>query len=169
MENVAYADATNRNNRGQRAKSVGRITLNEMKREPLDIYDDMPRAMRRYLQHNGWHFNKKSCELAVSMLKRHNEATGKKEDAEPMTKEQVNELLKTNKVVLENNTGYDYVYVANLCNAKYLKSSVPDEAHVALFVKNVIDDEEEVDGVVFRKWYACMVAKGTPVEWEEIL
>lgn len=140
-----------------------------MTREPLDIYDELPRSMRRYLQHNGWHFNKKACEWAVSKMEYKNSATGKKEKLEPWTKEQVDELMKTNNIVVENNVGYDYVFVANMCKADYYKSSVPDEQHVALYVKDTIDDPDGADGITFRRWYASMVACGTPVEWEEIL
>ena len=27
-------------------------------RAALDMYDDLPKSMRKYLMHNGWHFNK---------------------------------------------------------------------------------------------------------------
>lgn len=140
-----------------------------MKREPLDIYDDFPRAMKKYLQHNGWHFNKKACEWAVSKMEKKNEATGKKEKIEPWTKDAVDELLKTNNVVVEDNVGYDYVYVANMCKADYLKSSVPDDQHAALYIKDTIDDIDGADGMTFRRWYASMVASGIPVDWEEML
>lgn len=133
------------------------------------MYDDFPREMKNYLRHNGWHFNKKACEWAVSLMKRKNEATGKNEKIEPWKKDAVDELLKTNNVVVENNIGYDYVYVANMCKADFLKDSVPDEAHAAKYVKNVIDDPDGADGMVMREWYAKMVSKGIPVEWEDIL
>lgn len=125
--------------------------------------------MKKYLQHNGWHFNKKACEWAVSLMEKKNEATGKKEKIEPWTKDAVNELLKANNVVLEYNVAYDYVYVANMCKADFLKDSVPDDAHAARYVKNVIDDPDGADGMVMREWYAKMVSKGVPVDWEEIL
>ena len=32
-----------------------------MKKTPLDVYDDIPRDMRAYLQHYGWHFSKRAC------------------------------------------------------------------------------------------------------------
>lgn len=140
-----------------------------MTRQPLDIYDDIPKAMRTYLQHNGWHFNKKACEYAVELMKRKNEATGKKEKIEPWTKDQVDNLLIKHNVVLEENVGYDYVFVANMCKADYLKSSVTDEQHAALYVKDTIDDVDGGDGDVMRCWYAKMVGRGIPVEWEEIL
>ena len=142
-----------------------------MKKErlPLDIYDDMPKDMRKYLQNNGWHFNKKACMWAVSLMKKENPATKKKEEIEPYTKEQVDEMLKKYNITLENNVGYDYVFVANMGKADYLKSSIPDEQHLALYVKDVIDDVDAGDGVTMRRWFATMVSNGEIVEWDEFL
>ena len=133
-----------------------------MKKErlPLDIYDDMPKDMRRYLQNNGWHFNKKACMWAVSLMKKENPTTKKKETIEPYTKEQVDEMLKKYNITLESNVGYDYVFVANMGKADYLKSSIADEQHLALYVKDVIDDVDAGDGVTMRRWFATMVANG---------
>lgn len=142
-----------------------------MKKErlPLDIYDDMPKDMRKYLQNNGWHFSKKACAWAVSLMKKENPTTKKKEKIEPYTKEQVDEMLKKYNITLENNVGYDYVFVANMGKADYLKSSIPDEQHLALYVKDVIDDVDAGDGVTMRRWFATMVANGEIVEWDEFL
>ena len=138
-------------------------------RQPLDLYDDMPRDMRKYLSNNGWHFNKKACDFAVSLMKKENQSTKKKEKIEPYTKEQVDEMLKKYNVGLENNVGYDYVFVANMCKADYLKSSIADEHHLALYVKDTIDDIDAGDGVTMRRWYATMVANGEMVDWDDIL
>lgn len=142
-----------------------------MKKErlPLDIYDDMPKDMRRYLQNNSWHFNKKACMWATSLMKKENPTTKKREKIEPYTKEQVDEMLKKYNITLENNVGYDYVFVANMGKADYLKSSIPDEQHLALYVKDVIDDVDAGDGVTMRRWFATMVANGEIVEWDEFL
>lgn len=70
---------------------------------------------------------------------------------------------------MENNTLYDYVYVANMGKADYLKSSVTDDAHLALYVKDTIDDFDAPDGVVMCMWYAKMCRAGEPVEWDEML
>lgn len=139
------------------------------RKQPLDIYDEMPEGMRAYLQHYGWHFNRKACEYAVSLMRKKNPATGKMERIEPYTKEQVDELLRKNNVSIEDTRNYDYVFAANMCKADYLKSSVPDEAHLALYIKDVIDDPDAEDGVTMRRWYATMVANGEMVDWSEIL
>lgn len=139
------------------------------KRLPLDMYDEMPKDMRAYLSHNGWHFNKKACEYAVKMMKKENPATKRLEKIEPYTKEQVDEMLKKYNITLENNVGHDYCFVANMGKADYLKSSIPDEQHLALYVKDVIDDPDVGDGVTMRRWYATMVANGEIVEWSEMM
>jgi hypothetical protein len=81
----------------------------------------------------------------------------------------VEELLAKHNIKLEHNTGYDFVYVANMGKADYLKSSIPDEQHIALYVKDVIDDPDNEGGNVFRKYYVDCIAKGEPLEWDDIL
>lgn len=136
----------------------------------LDIYDDYrPKAMTAYLSTYGWNFNKKACEEAVKDMRKLNPATGKKERIEPMTKEKVDELLARYNVKLEHNKGYNAVYTANMGLSDYYKSSIPDEQHLALYVKDVIDDPDNEGGNVFRKYYADCVAKGEPIEWEDLL
>lgn len=140
-----------------------------MQRIPLDIYDEYPADMRKYLSANGWSFNKKACEAAVREMRRLNPATNKKEKVEPMKKEDVEDLLSKFGIKLENNTAYNFVYVANMGKADYFKSSIPNEECLAKYVKDVIDDADNPGGNVFRKWYADQTAKGEPVDWEEIL
>ena len=140
-----------------------------MKRIPLDTFDDIPKEMRVYLQHNGFHFNKKACEYAVRMMKRKNPSSGKLEPIEPYTKDQVDDMLKKYNITLNDTDGYDYVFVANMGKADYLKSSIPDEQHLAMYVADVINDPDAGDGTTMRRWYATMIANGVGVDWEEIL
>lgn len=137
---------------------------------PLDSFDkNRPEEMDVYLAHNGWHFNKKMCDFAVSKMRKRNPSTKKTERIEPYSKDQVDELLTKYGVLLENSKGYDYVYEANKCKADFLKSSITDEAHLALYIQDVIDDVDAPDGMVMRMWYATMVASGTPIEWSDML
>lgn len=64
---------------------------------------------------------------------------------------------------------YDYVYVANMCKADFLGSSVVDENHLAKYVKDVIDDADAYDGIVFNRWYADMCRKGIAIDWENMI
>lgn len=137
--------------------------------ESLDVYELMPRAMRSYLANYGWNFSSKACDFAVKHMKRINPATGKQEPVDTKTKEQVEEILKKNGVKLDNNKGHNFVFVYNMGLADYMRSSIADEAHLCLYVKDVIDDVDNKGGNVFRKWYVDMIAKGEPVIWEDLL
>lgn len=137
---------------------------------PLDIFEiDIPREMRSYLRQNGYHFGKRACEEAVRKLKKHNPATGKMEAIEPYTKDMVDELLTKHSITLEHNKGYDYVYAANYCKARFYKSSITDEKGIAQYVKDIIDDPAIPGGNEFRKWCSDCDAKGEPIEWGDIL
>lgn len=136
----------------------------------LDIYDDYrPKAMTAYLKTYGWNFNKKAYEDAVNGMRKVNPATGKKERIEAPTKEKVDEILKRYGITLEHNKGYNYLYTFAMGMSDYYKSSIPDEQHLALYVKDVIDDPDNEGGNVFRKYFADCVAKGLPIEWEDWL
>jgi hypothetical protein len=113
--------------------------------------------------HNGWHFNKSLCNFAISLMRKN----GKKLD--PISKENVDRLIEQYKIQLDNNVGYDYVFVANMCKADYFGSSITDDKHVALYIKDTIDDEDAADGTTMRRWYATMVANGVMVDWDDAL
>lgn len=138
-------------------------------RRPLNDYDPIPDDMRAYLRNNDYSFNKAACEYAVSMMRKTNTTTGKDERLEPWGKEQVDDLLKRFSIRLENNIGYNYVYVANMLRADKYKSSIPDEAHLALGIKDVIDDVDCSPYCVFLEWMAKMDGNGEPIEWSEMM
>ena len=131
-----------------------------MIRTSLNLYDDRPISMKRYLKYYGQHFNKKLCKFAVSKMDH-----GKT----PVSKEQVDNILNKYNIELENNELYDYVYVYNMGNNDFMGSSIADEKHLAMYVKDVIDDEDGYDGIVFNRWYADTVSTGIPIEWDEML
>lgn len=133
----------------------------------LDNYVVRPQGMRDYLGHYGWHFNRKAFDFAVSKMRKKQGDTTTKVD--PYTKDEVNDILRRAGLTLDNDVMYDAAYVATMCRADYAKSSVPDEAHVALFVKDTLDDCDACDGETMRCWYAKMVGRGEPVEWEDFL
>lgn len=131
-----------------------------MIRKSLDTYDDRPTSMKRYLKYFGQHFNKKLCDFAVSKMKH---------DKNPVPKEKVDEILDKYNIKLEFNELYDYVYVYNMGYNDFFGSSIADEKHLAMYVKDVIDDKDGYDGIVFNRWYADTVTSGIPVEWDEML
>lgn len=140
-----------------------------MKRDSLDIYDELPEDMINYLRHNGRHFNKKLCDFAISKMKVRNPSTGELGKLSPISKESIDSLLKSYRIEIEHNELHDYVFVANMCKADFLGSSIPDEQHLCKYVKDVIDDEDAYDGIVFNRWYADMCRSGQPIDWSEML
>lgn len=127
----------------------------------------MPEAMVAYMRHYGPHFNRKLFEFAVSLMTK--ESDGKESKLVPYSKEQVKTMLNSNGVSLDNDQLYDSTYVANMCKADFLGSSIKDERHLATYVKDVIDDPDGYDGIVFNRWYADMCYTGVAIDWEEML
>jgi hypothetical protein len=78
-------------------------------------------------------------------------------------------LLAKNGIELDNKFGYDYVFVANMCKADYLGSSVPDESHLAKFVKDYCDDPDGYEELPMTRFYADTIGKGIPIIWEDML
>ena len=138
-----------------------------MERVNFTQYDVYPEAMLIYMRNYGPHFNKKLCDFAVSKMKRN--VNGKMQKIQPISREELKNLMNMNGFVLENDQLYDSVYVANMCKADFLNSSIIDEIHMLKYVKDVIDDPDAVDGLVFNRWYADMCYMGIAVDWEEML
>lgn len=124
--------------------------------------------MKEYLEAYGWHFSKKMCEWAVSKMKVKDD-TGKQKKLDALKKDEVEELLKKFAVKLEKDAGYDCVYVANMAKSDYYKSSIADEAHLALFIKDYIDDPDGYSGLPFTRFYADCIGSGTPIIWEDMM
>lgn len=139
-----------------------------MNKEDLTQYDIKPQAMINYLRYNGAHFSKALCEYACRKIKK-KAPSGGSVSVPMLTKEQVEMMLKEHKVELENNQLYDHVYVANMCKADFYGSSIEDDKHMANYIKDVIDDPDGYDGMVFNRWYADMCKKGIVINWEEML
>lgn len=138
-----------------------------MERVNFTQYDVYPEAMLIYMRNYGPHFNKKLCDFAVSKMKRN--VNGKMQKIQPISREELKNLMNMNGFVLENDQLYDSVYVANMCKADFLNSSIIDEIHMLKYVKDVIDDPDAVDGLVFNRWYADMCYMGIAIDWEEML
>lgn len=119
--------------------------------------------MEEYLSQNGWHFNKKMCQWAVERMRKDDKPIT------PLSKEEVEGMLQKNSIMLKNNVGYDHVYVANMCKADFFGSSITDETRFARYIKDVIDDSDGYDGMVFTRFYADLIGSGTPVMWEDMI
>lgn len=135
--------------------------------EDLSKYDIKPKYMINYLRYHGEHFNKQLCDFAVSKM--YKTQGDKKIKISPYSKDDVDNLLKRYNIIIENKHGYDYVYVANMCKADFLGSSVPNEQYLAKYVKDVITDPDGYKGLVFYRWYADMCKQGIIIDWENMI
>ena len=134
------------------------------RRENFTAYETIPEDLAIYMSHNGPHFNKEACKFATDQM-----FIDEDEEFKPSTKEEVNGLLESYKVKVKNNKLYDAVYVANMCKADYLGSSVPTEEHVAKYIKDTLDDPDGAEGLTFNRWIADMKWLGIPIPWDEFL
>lgn len=124
-------------------------------KEDFTEYDIKPKGFLNYLRYYGPHFNKKLCEFACANL-----------DKRDYTKEKLDQLLQAYNIQIKNSKLLDYVYLANWCKSVLFGSSIIDEKHLALFVKDIFDKEGDL---VFNRWYADMAKLGIPIEWEDML
>lgn len=132
--------------------------------QDIEMAQLSPSGFAEYIATYGGHFSKKMCEWAVGMMK-----TKDKKKLSPWTKEQVESILTKNGVVLNNDKGYDKVYVANMCKADFLGSSVVDESRAALYVKDLLDDPDGYDELVFNRFLMDCMGRGIPIMWEDML
>lgn len=124
-------------------------------KEDFTEYDIKPKGFLNYLRYFGPHFNNKLCEFACANL-----------DKRDYTKEKLDQLLQAYNIQIKNSKLLDYVYLANWCKSVLFGSSIIDEKHLALFVKDIFDKEGDL---VFNRWYANMAKLGIPIEWEDML
>lgn len=131
----------------------------------LDAKSVFPSEMETYLDFNGWHFNKKMCEWAVSKMYKIDDGVRKYID--PITKEDLKILFETEKIKIP--VDYDAVYVANMCKADFLGSSISNESQLAKYVFDVINDEDSYDGMPFTRFYADCIGAGVSIPWEDLV
>lgn len=122
------------------------------------------KAYKKYLRLYGPHFTKALCDFAVSKMEKMDGPI------KPITKQEIDDKLKLHNIKLEYNEMYDYVYVANMCKADFLGKSVPnDDAHLCMYVKDVIDDPDGYDGQVFFRWLSDVKHTGVSIDWSEFV
>lgn len=140
-----------------------------MTKQRLDNRDKFPSGMEEYLSTYGWHFSKKMCEWAVSKMEKINPATKQKENVEIWSKEKIEEMLKKNNITLHDAEGYDCVYIANMALHDYMKSSITDEIHLILYLKDFFNDPDGYSEKAFTHFYADCIGMGRPIMWEDMM
>lgn len=121
-------------------------------------------AFEEYIDQYGPHFSKRLYEWAVSMIRDRN--GGK---VAPMTKEQVDEFLKARGVTLKGGKGHDVAYVYQMARADYYGSSITDDTHLAMFVRDYIDDPDGSPAKAFDHFVVDCKSKGEPVFWDDMI
>lgn len=139
-----------------------------MNRARLDSRDRFPSGMEDYLSQNGWHFNKKLCEWAVGKMRKKNQLN-KVDKIAPYTKESLEAMLKAHNVTIDNNIGYDALFVLNMAKADYHGSSIVEEPRLIRFVKDYLDDVDGYDGIALTRFYADCIGKGEAIPWDDVL
>lgn len=124
--------------------------------------ETQPECMTHYIEKYGEHFNEKLCNFAVSKMSKYSEVI------KPIDKDTVDTLLEAYSITLDHNKLWDYVFVANMCKADFYGSSIADELHLAKYIKDVIDDDDAYDGIVFNRWYSDMYKKDIDIDWKSM-
>ena len=132
--------------------------------ERIDAYEVVPRGMREYMSYYGRHISKPLYELAVGMMETRDGGKVK-----TMEKDAVLEKLKANGVTVKNDKAYDVPYVWAMGMADYMGSSITDEAHLAKFVMDYVDDRDGSKTRAFDELYAKTLALDIPLIWEDLL
>ena len=132
------------------------------KRDSLEYI--IPEDMKLYLSNYGRHFNKKMYEFAVSNMYKEG---GQK--AMPINKDVLKSKLQQYGIKVNNDILYDGCYCYTMCAMDFLGKSVIDEQHQLMYVRDLIDDPDAVDGQIFNRFYADCCLQGIPIDWEEML
>lgn len=120
-------------------------------------------GMDEYVARHGWHFSERAAGYAASLME-----TRDGKPLSPLTAEEVDAMLTAQGVKLRRKEGHDRVYVANMAKADFWKSSIEDERHLAMYVRDVVDDVDAPEGHIFRRWLSDIKARGAEVNWDEL-
>lgn len=125
-------------------------------------------AKDKYIEKHGFHFNDKLFEFAMSKMYRKN-SSGTREKLNYYDKKTVDEMLANYNVRINDTTNYDYVYIANMCKADFLYSSVINENYLTKYVSDVMNDVDGYDGLPFVRWLADMEHNHVAIDWEKMI
>ena len=49
------------------------------------------------------------------------------------------------------------------------KTSIANEQHLALIIKDIVDDPDQRDGFIFNRWISDRLFNGSPIDWEGLM
>lgn len=129
----------------------------------LTQFDKKPEGMINYLRYNGPHFSKRLADWAISKMKKNGKTL------QPSSKQEIDRVMQSLNLSIENNILYDYVYVYNMAKADFFGSSLENEKQLMKYVKDYIDDEDGYDGIAFNRFLADCARKGLAIDWESMI
>ena len=131
----------------------------------LDYYDILPKGMDAYLSAHGHHFSKPMLEWAVGMMR-----DRKDKKISVPEKKTLDEQMKAYGIEIRHSEGYyDSLYAWCMAKADYLGSSIADDVHHALFVKDYMDDPDGNPTRAFDEFYINCIAKGIDIPWADVI
>lgn len=87
----------------------------------------------------------------------------------PSTESDLYRLLQAYDVYIDHWNLYDCLYVLNMAKADFLGSSIEDEKHLILYVKDLLDDPDGYEGLVFNRWCADLEGQDIKLNWHEFI
>lgn len=133
--------------------------------ERLDYFDIMPAGMQAYMSSHGRHFSKAMLDWAVGMMTDRN---GNKR--KPIDRKKFDSMMESYGITLDRTEGYyDGIYVWSMAMSDYFGSSIKDEQHIAMFVKDYIDDIDGNPTRAFDEFMINCTAKGIDVPWQDMI
>ncbi|MBR1448810.1 MAG: hypothetical protein IJ588_08730 [Prevotella sp.] len=122
-----------------------------------------------YMERYKGRFSKRLAEWAISMMEKKDKLSGKMAKIKPYSIEEVEEMVKPFRQHIGEESIYDAWYLANMCKADYLDSSIPDKEHVALYVKDTLCDPDGEPQMVLACFRAKCDVKRIPILWERMM
>lgn len=125
-------------------------------------------ARDAYMEAHGPHFSERAVGWAASMMERR-DAGGGLARIRPFTRDEVESMLSRHGQDIGGACIWDAVYAADMCRADHMGGSVMDEAHMARFVREYVDDPDGYEGMPFTRFVADCRGAGTPIPWGDII
>jgi hypothetical protein len=87
----------------------------------------------------------------------------------PVEKSKFDEIMKKYNLTLQYDELYDGVFVWTMAMSDFFESSLATEKDVAQYVKDYVDDVDQLNGFIFNRWVADMYFKGRAVDWDDFI
>lgn len=56
-----------------------------------------------------------------------------------------------------------------MCKADFLGSSIVDDRHLLLYVRDIVEDPDSYEGMPFTRFYADCIGAGISIPWEDLI